>query len=487
MAKALDGINLVEFDSNLGAAYAAMLLAENGARAIKVEPPGGSRGRGTPHFHVLNRSKRALELNLDDRASQNRVKELIRWADIVVTGFTAARLEQLNLDSESIRRLNPRAIALGVPPLGGRGPDSRFDANDDLVAARGGITGSQWARSGNPVALVFPASSYSAGVLAATAAVAALLARGANGAGQAVEVSLLAGALSLHTGAILRHEKMTSPYHGPQDPLGPIPIYRLFEAADGKYLFAACGNATFWGKFAIAIERPDLVGDPRFENAPWGIAAEHRQPLKDIIEPIIRTRPRDQWLSILREADVPSAPVLSRQEFIDHPQTRALGMRHEIDDPTLGRMIQMGLPVFLNDTPGEITGPAPRIGDDRPALQWLSEPARNISAKDDSRAAGRASARRRHGAGLRQLHRGFVRPDDSRATRRQSYQDRKPRGRLVSSFRLRLSRLEPGQARSFSKSCDRPRPRNHSRARRQGRHRGRESAPRPDAQVRLRL
>ena len=235
----------------------------------------------------------------------DRVKELIRWADIVVTGFTAARLEQLNLDSESIRRLNPRAIALGVPPLGGRGPDSRFDANDDLVAARGGITGSQWARSGNPVALVFPASSYSAGVLAATAAVAAILARGANGAGQAVEVSLLAGAFSLHTGAILRHEKMTSPYHGPQDPLGPIPVYRLFEAADGKYLFAACGNTTFWGKFAIAIERPDLVGDPRFENAPWGIAPEHWQPLKDIIEPIIRTRPRDQWLSILREADVP--------------------------------------------------------------------------------------------------------------------------------------------------------------------------------------
>src|SRR5271155_2690845 len=78
MSKALDGINIVEFDSNLGAAYATMLLAENGARAIKVEPPGGSRGRGTPHFHVLNRSKRALELDLDDRPAAGRVKELIR-------------------------------------------------------------------------------------------------------------------------------------------------------------------------------------------------------------------------------------------------------------------------------------------------------------------------------------------------------------------------------------------------------------------------
>jgi len=383
MSKSLDGINIVEFDSNMGAAYATMLLAENGARAIKVEPRGGSRERGTPHFHVLNRSKRALELDLDDHASQARVADLIRWADVVVTGFTPSRLRQVNLDPESIRRINPRAIALGVPPLGSRGPDADFDANDDLVAARGGITGSQWARSGNPVALVFPAASYSAGVMAATAAVAAILARGADGAGQAVEVSLLAGAFSLHTGGILRHEKMTSLYHGPQDPLGPIPVYRLFEAADGKYLFAACGNATFWGKFAIAIDRPDLVGDPRFENAPWGIAQEHWQPLKDIIEPIIRTRPRDEWLSILRESDVPCAPVMSRQEFIDYPQTRALGMRHEIDDPALGRMVQMGLPVFLNDTPGEITGPAPKAGDDHAALQWLAEPTRDTSANSE--------------------------------------------------------------------------------------------------------
>src|SRR5215467_4667411 len=120
--------------------------------------------------------------------------------------------------------------------------------------------------------------------------------------------------------------------------------------------------------------RADLVGDPRFEGAPWGIAAEHRQPLKDLIESIIRTRPRDEWLSILREADVPCAPVMSRLEFINHPQTRALEMRREIDDPTLGPTLQMGQPVFLNDTPGEIAGPAPKAGDDRVARQWLAEP-----------------------------------------------------------------------------------------------------------------
>ncbi|MDO8431958.1 MAG: CoA transferase [Candidatus Binatus sp.] len=373
MSHALDRMNVVEFDANLGSAYAAMLLAENGARVIKVEARGGSPSRGTPHFHVLNRSKRSLELDFDSPSSRARVEQLLRWADIVITGFTPKRLKELALDYDSIRAINPRAIALEVPALGSRGPDANFDAHDDLVAARSGITGSQWARSANPVALVFPAASYSAGVMAATAAVAAILARGADRPGQQVEVSLLAGAFSLQTGGIMRHEKMTSMYHGPQDPLGPIPVYRLFEASDGKYLFAACGNPTFWGKFAIAIERPDLVSDERFEQAPWGIPTEHWQTLKDIIELIIRTKPRHEWLRILREADVPCAPVLTRQEFIEHPQTRALEMRVEIDDPALGRTIQMGLPVRLNDTPGEILGPAPALGDDRGALEWLRD------------------------------------------------------------------------------------------------------------------
>ena len=269
--------------------------------------------------------------------------------------------------------MNPNAIAVNVPPLGSRGPLADFDADDDLTASLGGITGNQWARSGDPVALVFPAASYSAGVMAATAAVAALYARDRGDAARAAEVSLLAGAFSLQTGGIIRHEKMTTLYHGPQDPLGPIPVYRLFQAGDGRYLFAACGNSTFWGKFAIAIERPDLVADERFENSPWGVPSAHWQELKDIIEPIIRTRPRDEWLRILREADVPSAPVMTRQEFIEWEQTRALGMRCEIDDPTLGPTVQMGLPIFLNDTPGRITGPAPARGDERGAREWLAD------------------------------------------------------------------------------------------------------------------
>jgi crotonobetainyl-CoA:carnitine CoA-transferase CaiB-like acyl-CoA transferase len=373
MASALDAINLVEFSSNLGAAYAAMLMAEQGARVIHVEPASGADGRGSPHYHVVNRSKRLLRLDISLPSARHDIDRLLKWADVVITGLTPSKLRAVRLDHESIAAANPRAIALNVPPFGSRGPDADFDANDDLVAARGGITGDQWARSGDPVALVFPAASYSAGVMAAIAATAALIARQQSGRGQAVEVSLLAGAFSLQTGAIIRHEKMTRMYHGAQDPLGPIPCYRLFEAADSRYLFIACGNATFFGKLAIAIERPELTADPRFENAPWGVPEEHREALKDIIGAVIRTRPRAQWLAVLRENDVPCAPVMTRHEFIEWSQTRALNMRREIDDPVLGRTIQMGVPITLNATPGEIRNAAPVDDGGNAAREWLAE------------------------------------------------------------------------------------------------------------------
>ena len=196
--------------------------------------------------------------------------------------------------------------------------------------------------------------------MGASAAVAGLIAREHTGEGQELEVSLLAGALSLQTGGVLKHEKMTTLYHGPQDPLGPIPCYRLFEASDHKYLFAACGNATFWGKFVLALDLPELVSDPRFENAPWGIPPEHWQPLKDILEPVIRTKPRDEWLNILREADVPCAPVMTRQEFIAHPQTAAIGMRQQVRDPVLGETVQLGVPVSCRRRRAISWDPRPR-------------------------------------------------------------------------------------------------------------------------------
>src|SRR5712692_11257506 len=177
MAGALDGITVVEFSSNLAAAYATMLLAEQGAEAIKIEPRGGDPSRGTSHFHALNRSKRSVCLDLATESGKSAACSLVRLADVVVSGWTLIQAVARGLDYESVRGINPSAIVLATPPFGFAGPEAGFDTCDELVAARAGITASQWARSGNPVALNFPAASYSSAVMGAMAATAALCAR----------------------------------------------------------------------------------------------------------------------------------------------------------------------------------------------------------------------------------------------------------------------------------------------------------------------
>jgi crotonobetainyl-CoA:carnitine CoA-transferase CaiB-like acyl-CoA transferase len=356
MPAALDGITAVELVSNLPAAYAAMMLAEHGARVVLAVPAGRAARLHAPQRRTFDRDKQTLVLDLDTPDGREQRDALLAGADVVITGDTPARCRAVGVDYPSIQRVNPAVIGLYLPPFGSAAPLADLEGGEELAAALSGVTGSQWARSGDPVATIFPVVSYATGVLGAIAATAALLARDRAGVGQAVEVPMIAGGLALQTGAVLRHPAMRPlhPTDGSQNPFGPIPCYRIFEAADGRHLFIACGNPTFWNRFAIAIERPELVADPRFETAPWGLTTENREALREILEPIVRSLPRDAWLEILREHDVPCAPVATRAEFFAAPQVRYMDARREIHDARLGATLQVGTTVRLSATPGGI-------------------------------------------------------------------------------------------------------------------------------------
>ncbi len=224
MPKALDGITLIEFASHPACAYAAMLLAEQGARAIRVEPPGGDPGRGGPHFAVLNRSKCSVILALDSAKGRAAVGELLKLADVVVNGFTPGQLESLDLTYDRIHAVNPRAVVLNMPPLGSRGPNADLPAGDELASAISGVTAAQGSLSGDPVPLAFPFVSYQTGILGALAAAAALYWHDIAGQGQLVEVSMLAGAFSVQSGSIVQHPELISMMAANRrDPMGPTP------------------------------------------------------------------------------------------------------------------------------------------------------------------------------------------------------------------------------------------------------------------------
>lgn len=361
---ALDGIRIVELAQGIAGPYAGMLLSDQGAEVIKVEPPEGDRTRSMPAFHLWNRGKKSVVLDLVTPAGQEQARSLAANADVVIADFPPGQGETLSLDYASLARENPRLVYCYMPPYGERGPHIHRPAEDALVAAVAGVTGGQASASGRPVYVTLPVASYGAAMLAAGSVAVALYVRQCCGLGQKVTVSWLAGVLAMQTGSIVATEdgqgRLTAL---PRSPQGGTPVYRLYEAQDG-WFFLGCGNSTFFHKLCIALERPELVADPRFENAPWGITnLEDREALLSILAPIFREKPRDYWLKLLEEADVPSAPVMTRPEFIDDPQVRYNGMRVEVNDPLLGRTVQMGVPVTLTGTPGRIKGPAPRLGE----------------------------------------------------------------------------------------------------------------------------
>ena len=390
MAGALDGIRVIDLTQGIAGPYTGMLLAEQGAQVVKIEPPQGDAARGTPGFHVWNRSKQSVVADAATAEGLALIRRLVAGADVVLTDFQPGSEDEARLGYDSLADNNPGLIGCHLPAFGTTGPHATRCPDDTLVAALSGLLGSQWSHRAGGVYLVIPIASYGAAFVASGSIAAALFERARSSLGQRLEVSWLAGAFAMNTGTILYHPDILRLFSGQLDPLGPIPVYRLFQAQD-DWLFVACGNPTFWNKFCLALDQTEWLSDPRYERAPWGIAAEDRQELADRISAIMRTRPRAEWLDILRTNDVPCAPVTSRQEFMDFSQVRHNRLRVEVDDPQLGHTVQMGVPVQLSRTPGAIQGPAPLLGQHTEAVKNNAEGRRqNDERRREAPAAGGA-------------------------------------------------------------------------------------------------
>lgn len=351
MAGALVDLRVLDLAHGVAGSYAAMLLAGQGADVLRLEGP-KDRLRGTPAYHVFNRDKR-IERLADESLVGGRIAALAYDADVVVVDLPEAVAAAHGLDYARLSREQPRLILLAMPPYGSRGPLAGADADEALVAAVAGLSGGQWSGSEQPVDLVLPIAGYGAALLGSAAVSAAMYERAHSGRGQRVEVSWLAGALAMQTGSLLRGAGVERLAGTVGNPLGAAPVYRVYRAADGEYLFIAAGTPRFFQRLCLLLDHPEWISDERWSAAPWGIInPDDRQALADEIAPLIAAKPRAEWLRLLSEADIPNAMIATREEFIAHPQTIALGARAEVNDPEAGATVQMGAPVRLYGTPG---------------------------------------------------------------------------------------------------------------------------------------
>lgn len=359
------GLRVVDFTTGIAGPYATMFLSDHGADVVKIEAGAGDPYRGSPGFETLNRGKRSVRLDQSGDARRRRLHVLCRSADVVVVDLPQHLAEERGISYDQLEPTNPGMVYVAMSPYGDAGPYVDHPASPAQLAAVSGIMAGQASYSGDPTYLVLPLASYGAAALGAAAMAGGLYARERWGVGQRIDVPQLAGAAALQIGGVTS-DQVESPEAGPA-PMGSkggIPVYRLFEGSDGLWLFVACGTPAFFNKLLIAVGQADLAADPRFENAPWGLASEEaREVLVPLLENTFRGQPRDHWIGVLREFDVPAQPVHTRDEYFDSYTVSANDMRVSIDHPDYEWVEMMGVPLNLTATPGQVHGRAPRLGE----------------------------------------------------------------------------------------------------------------------------
>jgi len=361
MEQALSGYRVLDFGHYIAGPYTAMLLAEQGADVIKIEKPGGDPYRHHPGFRVWNRSKKSITLDLKTDRGKEIVFELAKKADVIVENFKPGVMDRLGLGYEVLQQLNSKLVYCSITGFGETGLYRDLPGWDPIVESMTGSFTAQGGMESPPVYLVLKLPSYYAAFMAAFSLTTALVAREISGKGQKVNMSLFQAMLSASAAGLVDFaDKIRIPT---RDPQGTSPLYRFYHGSDGKWFFLGLGNLTFFSKFALAMGHDEWLYDDRFEGAPFVILPPISDEIIAEFQAIFDTKTRDEWLTFLQSEDIPCSAALSVEEFMDDPQVLANKMVAEIEEPDLGVVRQMGIPVRLHRMPGIIKGRSPKAGE----------------------------------------------------------------------------------------------------------------------------
>src|SRR5215471_12720107 len=394
MASALDGITVLDLSDGPAGALATMLLCDHGARVIRVVDINDTILRRGGYL-VWDRGKECIQLDLsqivppaeDSHASAANAPtasegptisyaRLIRAADVLVESFAPSSRYQALVPFDWLSALNPRLVHCSITAYGKYGPLKDESPIDDLVMARLGILGSQPGFRPPPVHVVHPLPSVGAAMLAAQGITAALLAREKTGLGRTVETSLMAGAL-------VYHPKLTGDKLLPNvfqtHPSGSGAFYSVYECADSNWVQLGCVHVGFITTTATVMGIKNVLNESRFNRKRPPQDTQKDRKLRAIVAQVIRTKPYAEWTSIFDEADVPFAQARLTEESLDDPQVAANSMVIELQDPEVGLLVQMGVPIELSATPGGAQGPRVlpdtqpgRLPDDLPDISPVS-------------------------------------------------------------------------------------------------------------------
>lgn len=363
---AYQGVRIADFSQGMAAPMAAMLLGDFAAEVVKVEPPGGDRRKDHPGYQAWNRNKQVVTLDLDTPDGMAAARALIAGADVALFDHAPSRLAALGLDAASLTAAHPSLIHAWMPPYGTSGRWSELPAHHNLLTALTGMAFRQGAWDPeSPIHMILPVAWSSQAVLGAGAIGAALFERSRSGLGQAVTVSGLHG--SGEAAPPMRFENIDPLPRG--IPPGANPRYRLYQCADGEWFFLGTLFTNFYRKAFEALELGDL----------FDVLEQDMVGAREMLIGIFETRPRDEWLELLKSKDVPCGPVGRREAWFSGPVVAEAGMRLMFNHPSLGEVAMPAPPARLSATPARVSG-LPKAVSAPPS--WPAKPAPAAKAAD---------------------------------------------------------------------------------------------------------
>ena len=364
----LHGVRVIDMTRVLAGPFCTMSLGDMGAEVIKVEEPGkGDDTRGWPpfvhgeatYFLSVNRNKKSLTLDLKAPDGQEILRRLLASADVVVENFRPGTMERLGFGYETLKRANPRLIYCSISGFGESGPEAHRPGYDLIVQGESGVMDITGFPDGPPVKVGNSIVDLVAGMAAAQGITLALLSRSQTGKGQKVEIGMLDVMASLLTyqAGLYWNAGGRPARRGNEHP--SIVPYEVFKAQD-VYITLGVANNSLWDRTCKALDRPDLIKDPRFDTEANRVT--NRKVLVPLLNEILGARPADEWLARLDKAGVPAGRIKSVAEVCESAHLRARGMMVSLAHPKAGSIRVMGVPVRLHDTPGGAQAAPPLLG-----------------------------------------------------------------------------------------------------------------------------
>jgi CoA:oxalate CoA-transferase len=374
----LTGVLVIDLTRVLAGPFCTLLLAELGARVIKVEAPdGGDDARHfdpfvdgkSAYFLSLNRGKESIALDLKGPEDREVFLDLVARADVLVENYRPGTMGRLGLGYETIKARNPRLVYAAVSGFGQTGPWSHKPAYDMIVQALSGFMSVTGHPGGPPTKAGPSIADLTGGLFTLAGILSGLYHRANTGEGLMVDVSMLDAQIAVLEHAVMRYAA-TGTAPGPSGNRHPsITPFEPFATADRPLIIAA-GNDALFGKLCRALGRPQLATDPRFASNTSRTA--HADTLKGILEGVLQTASAAQWIKVLDAAGVPCSLIQTVADAVEHLQVQARNML-----VTAGGLRMAGNPIKLSAFPDPSTRPAaPELDADGERIR------RELSMKD---------------------------------------------------------------------------------------------------------